>query len=71
MRLFLLAALVFAVAVLAMAVGVIFGKRRLRGTCGGLAGLRDEQGRITCDACETPSEDCAGVGEAERTANKR
>ena len=51
---------VFAVAMLLMAVGVIFSNRRIRGSCGGLANMRDENGRVMCDACTSPSEDCAG-----------
>jgi hypothetical protein len=57
---FILAFVVFAITVLAMAVGVIVSNRRLRGSCGGLAGLKDEHGRTLCDACSTPSETCRG-----------
>lgn len=52
---------VFAIAIVAMALGVILGKRRLKGTCGGLAGLRDEAGRPACDVCVQPSEMCRGI----------
>ena len=55
MALFLIATAVFGVAVLGMAIGVIVNNRRLRGTCGGLAGLSDEQGQNPCDACQTPT----------------
>ena len=27
-------------------------------TCGGLAGMQDEQGRTICDACTNPADDC-------------
>lgn len=64
----LIAAAVFAVAIGLMAVGVIFSNRRIRGSCGGMANLRDEQGRVMCDACSTPSEDCAGTEQREETA---
>ena len=64
MILYLLAAAVFAVAIAAMAAGVIFGKRRLRGTCGGLANLRDSDGRTMCDLCSHPSENCSGPDDA-------
>ena len=65
MKLFLVVLAVFLIAVALMAVGVIFGKRRIRGSCGGLAGFKDEHGRSICDACSDPSPDCAGV-EAKR-----
>jgi len=66
LTLFLAAVAVFAVAMAAMAVGVIFGRRRLRGSCGGLAGLRDKDGNTLCDACAVPDGDCSGVDDGER-----
>ncbi len=56
---FLLAAALFGLAVAGMAIGVILSNRRLQGTCGGLAGLQDGQGRSLCEACTNPSEECA------------
>ena len=44
MKLFLITLGVFGIFILAMAVGVIFGNRRLRGSCGGVGG----EG---CDIC--------------------
>ncbi len=55
---FLLTALVFGIAIAFMAAGVMFSNRRLRGTCGGLSGLKDEHGNPLCDACTHPSEEC-------------
>ncbi len=57
---FLIAALVFLVAVTAMAVGVIVSNRRIKGSCGGLANLRDEHGNTMCEACTNPSPECTG-----------
>ena len=54
----LIAIAVFAVALLGMAVGVIFSNRCIRGSCGGLATFRDDQGRSMCEACSTPSPEC-------------
>ena len=56
---FLLVIGVFALAMLGMAVGWILAGRRLRGSCGGLAGIRDEQGNPICEACTNPAEECA------------
>ena len=67
----LIAAAVFAVAIALMAVGVIFSNRRIRGSCGGMANLRDEHGRVMCDACSAPSEDCAGPERKEAEARAR
>ncbi|MEX0703705.1 MAG: (Na+)-NQR maturation NqrM [Planctomycetales bacterium] len=69
---FLAALIVFALVMAAMAIGVILRGRRLRGSCGGLANLRDEHGDVQCFACGTPKEDCAGVenGQARAAAEK-
>lgn len=59
-RVFFVAAGIFALAMVGMAVGVIVSNRRLRGSCGGLNGLQDETGQTMCQMCTTPSEDCTG-----------
>src|SRR5690606_40960825 len=55
---FLIAGGVFLIAVTGTAIGVILSNRRLRGSCGGLNGLRDSQGNPMCEACTTPPEQC-------------
>ncbi len=54
---------VFALALTGMAIGVIVSNRRLKGSCGGLAGMQDDQGHTICDACTTPSDECRGLTE--------
>ena len=49
MTIFLLCFVVMAVAVLAMAVGVLMGRAPIAGSCGGLAQLG-----LGCDSCEKP-----------------
>lgn len=66
MIVYLTAFAVFAVAMLGMAIGVIVSNRRLRGTCGGLGGMADEQGHTLCEACTKPAESCSGVAEGLR-----
>lgn len=61
MNLFFIVLAVFALAMLAMGSGVILSKRRLRGSCGGLAGLKDEIGQSMCEVCSDPSESCGGA----------
>jgi FAD:protein FMN transferase len=51
-ELFLITFAAFAVVMVAMAIGVLLKGRCLRGSCGGLAGLRDEQGRPMCAGCD-------------------
>lgn len=55
---FLAALAVFAVAALGLGAGVLLGRASIRGSCGGLAGLRDEHGRTLCEACTDPQTDC-------------
>jgi FAD:protein FMN transferase len=62
MTTYLLALVIFGVAVAAMAVGLL-RRRPLRGTCGGLSNLRDKAGHPLCDACRSPAADCGGVEE--------
>ena len=51
---------VFGLALSGMAIGVILSNRRLKGSCGGLANLRDSTGKTLCDACTNPSPECRG-----------
>jgi hypothetical protein len=57
MEIFVVALVVFVLAVLGMAIGVIFGKRCIRGSCGGLAGLRDRSGKAVCEHCPSHTAD--------------
>ncbi|WP_148073973.1 (Na+)-NQR maturation NqrM [Bythopirellula goksoeyrii] len=52
--------LVFAIALAGMAIGVIVSNRRIKGSCGGLANMRDSQGNTMCEACTHPSPECQG-----------
>jgi hypothetical protein len=56
----LLTLVVFVVAMLGMAAGLILSNRRLRGSCGGMAGIRDRDGNTLCDLCSDPSPECRG-----------
>ncbi len=57
---FLLTGVAFALVMAGMAVGVILSNRRLKGSCGGLANMKDARGNTICDACTNPSPDCTG-----------
>ena len=61
----LLTVLVFVLAVAGMAIGVILSNRRLKGSCGGMAGRQDVDGNLACDICSNPSPDCTGEVEGE------
>lgn len=48
----------FGVMLAAMAVGVMFGRRAISGSCGGLAGRQNEDGSTSCSLCSNPSDGC-------------
>ncbi|MEO9595302.1 FAD:protein FMN transferase [Rhodopirellula bahusiensis] len=54
----LMTGLTFGAVLLAMAVGVIFGRQAISGSCGGLNAKVDEDGVSRCTMCSTPSEAC-------------
>jgi len=51
MKLVLVTTLLCCLSLLAMAVGVLFGRPGIAGSCGGLAGLCDRSGRPLCEDC--------------------
>ncbi len=62
---YLIAFGVFLVAIAAMAVGVILSNRRITGSCGGLANMKDRDGKSICEACTNPLPSCGGVEEGQ------
>ena len=54
----LLTAAVFGIIVTGMAVGVMFGRRAISGSCGGLANRTDADGNTSCSLCSNPSDAC-------------
>jgi hypothetical protein len=60
---FLITIAVFALALTGMAIGVILSNKCIKGSCGGLANMRDAEGRSICEACTNPSPECQGVPE--------
>lgn len=59
----LLTTAAFAILLSAMAVGVMFGRRAIRGSCGGLAGTKDEHGNVACGLCSNPADACRELRE--------
>lgn len=58
MTTYLIVLAVFLLAFAGMAIGVILSNRRIKGSCGGIAGLQDEHGATLCESCTTPKTDC-------------
>lgn len=60
---------IFTVVIAAMAVGVMFGRKSISGSCGGLASKTDEHGNSSCSLCSNPGEACREL--ARRAAANR
>ena len=51
MSIFLASVIVFGLALVAMAVGVLAGRQPPRGSCGGIGGRCESTGEPVCDLC--------------------
>jgi thiamine biosynthesis lipoprotein len=60
---------VFAIVIAGMAVGVMFGRKSISGSCGGLGNKTDEHGNSSCSLCSNPGEACREL--ARRAAANR
>ena len=54
MTLLIAAFVAFALVMAAMAVGVIFSDRRIKGSCGGLSSMSDRYGQPVCECGAKP-----------------
>jgi thiamine biosynthesis lipoprotein len=54
---------VFAVLICAMAVGVMFGRKPIAGSCGGLNNPPNEEGAVSCSMCSNPADACKELRE--------
>jgi len=59
----------FSLVVVAMAVGVIFGRRAISGSCGGLANSRDADGNTSCSLCSNPDNACKELRKRMQTSD--
>ncbi len=51
-------AIVFALAIGLMAVGVMLGRRQIQGSCGGLGASQGKEGAGSCSLCSNPDAAC-------------
>ena len=58
-----LTAVAFGVILCAMAVGVMFGRKSISGSCGGLANKTAEDGSVSCSLCSNPADACKELRE--------
>ena len=59
----LITAVAMAFILMAMAVGVIFGRKSISGSCGGLANERQDDGSVSCSLCSNPADACKELRE--------
>ena len=59
----MITATVMAIVLIAMAVGVIFGRKSISGSCGGIANKTNEDGSIACSLCSNPADACKELRE--------
>lgn len=62
---------VFLIVALGMAIGVIFGRRSISGSCGGLANRKGADGKTACSLCENPAEACRELQEQGKVDQQR
>ncbi len=53
----------FGIILFAMAIGVVFGRRAISGSCGGLSGSTNEDGSVSCSLCSNPADACKELRE--------
>ncbi|EMI52801.1 ApbE-like lipoprotein [Rhodopirellula sallentina SM41] len=63
MPILILTAIGFGAVLIAMAVGVIFGRKSISGSCGGLNARTDPDGVSRCSMCSNPSDGCKELRE--------
>jgi thiamine biosynthesis lipoprotein len=59
---------IFLLAMVGMAVGVIFRNKALKGSCGGLASMPGNDGKSICELCTTPRDECVNAEIREQLA---
>ena len=56
--LFAITAALLGLVIVGMAVGVIFGRNSISGSCGGIASIEDADGNVSCSLCSNPADAC-------------
>lgn len=65
---FLLTALAFGLVISLMAVGVMLGRREIKGSCGGLGSSASASGGSSCSMCSNPDAACRELGRGRSTS---
>jgi FAD:protein FMN transferase len=56
-------ALALGLVVVFMSVGVLFGRKSISGSCGGIASMENEDGHVSCSLCSNPADACKELRE--------
>ncbi|MBL8889900.1 MAG: FAD:protein FMN transferase [Planctomycetaceae bacterium] len=62
--------LVFGLALAGMSVGVMFKRKPISGSCGGLANMPNQDNRSPCELCSNPSQECRELGRGAKAARE-
>lgn len=62
--------LVFGLALAGMSVGVLFKRKPIAGSCGGLANMPNRDSKSPCELCANPSQECRDLGRGARAARE-
>lgn len=62
--------LVFGLALAGMSVGVLFKRKPIAGSCGGLASMPNRDSKSPCELCANPSQECRDLGRGARAARE-
>ncbi|TWU47464.1 Thiamine biosynthesis lipoprotein ApbE precursor [Rubripirellula tenax] len=61
----------FATILMAMAVGVIFGRKAISGSCGGIANKTNDDGSVSCGLCSNPADACKELRDRMQTTHSQ
>lgn len=61
---------VFGLALAGMSVGVMFKRKPISGSCGGLANMPNNDNRSPCELCSNPSQECRELGRGAKAARE-
>ncbi|MDP1563862.1 MAG: FAD:protein FMN transferase [Pirellulaceae bacterium] len=60
----------FGLALAGMSIGVMFKRKPIAGSCGGLANMPNQDNRSPCELCSNPSQECRELGRGAKSARE-
>lgn len=60
----------FGLALAGMSIGVMFKRKPIAGSCGGLANMPNQDDRSPCELCSNPSQECRELGRGAKSARE-